>query len=158
MTEPPYVDPMDIYSDPRSITPSPGRLATIFQLRVREATPEKPGRDLTVLWDARRPFMVAKYVYLVNLHAPGHFAGNHFHGVKEEMFHLVSGKATLYLADLATGAREQIELDASLHQAIYIAPPIAHAVVAQMDNTVLLVIASHPNTLDDEFALSVSLV
>lgn len=145
-------DPMDVYSKPIGITET--KLSRMFQMQAREK-PEKPGRSLSVVWDARIPLIGGfenKYSYLVSFTKKGNLAGNHYHRHKQELFIPVVDDFVIILEDVETKEREELTISTKDHSVIYIPTRIAHTVVADSDTAVLLVIASSPGTEGDEFA------
>lgn len=148
-------DPMDKYSVPTEVRRS--ELAQFFTMP-RRATAEKPGRDLTVMWDAQYPLVPGfdnLYSYLVRFTATGNFAGNHYHLLKHEMMYIVQGTLTYVLEDIETKQREEHTFSADDNVFVYVKPPIAHAVVSQSNDGILLVIGSAPGTKADEYLYDV---
>lgn len=79
-------------------------------------------------------------VYLT-LAKPGEARGHHYHPETDEWFTLVVGKASLRLADPASGERADIALDAASPVTVHIPAGIAHVFVnaADADEDFLLV-------------------
>lgn len=147
---------MDQYSLPLDSKVTP--LAILFQLNAREK-PEKPGRSLVVEHDLRRPLVPEfelAYVYTVTFSATGNSAGNHFHHNKAEIMRPIAGSVTVKLEDPTTKVQEMHVLNATGRQAIYVRPEVAHVVIAQSTPAVLLVLATHLNTEEDEFPYQLS--
>jgi len=144
-------DPIDQYSKPVGETKT--KLARVFTMSVREK-PEKPGRSLAINWDQRSPLVEGfknRYSYTVKLWIKGNLAGNHYHKRKKELFFPVVGDFIILLEDIDTKEDEEIKLCESEHQVIFIPTKVAHTVIAQSDNAVLLVVATYPGTEEDEF-------
>lgn len=163
-------DPMDRYSIPLSTEPIVGergkQLGMLITL-TRRASSEKPGRTLSVGWDARLPLVPGftnVYAYTMRFQvadgAKGIPAGRHYHEDKNEIFRSVIGRFRVVLEDIETGERSVLELDSSkatsdgeqLEQFIYVPTRIAHAVLPLSEGeSALEVIANHPNVAGDEF-------
>lgn len=144
-------DPMDVYTKPIDVTET--KLSRIFKIQARR-TAAKPGRSLLVTWDARLPLVdgfINRYSYLVSFDNKGNVAGNHYHEQKQELFCPVAGDFIVLLEDIKTKEREEIKISAKDTPVIFIQTRIAHTVVADSDNAVLLVAATHPGTEADEF-------
>ncbi len=144
-------DPMDIYSKPVNETKT--KLSRLFQMKVRE-TLDKPGRALGVVWDSRTPLVKGfenNYSYIVNFKVVGNAAGNHYHHKKQELLYPLLGSFKVILEDIQTKEREEIELNADQHQAIYFPPKIAHVIVAQTNPAIFIVTANYPASEEDEF-------
>lgn len=144
-------DPIDIYSSPVEIQKT--KLSKLFILQPRE-TKEKPGRKLSVVWDARKPLVprfANNYSYYVTFKTKGNIAGNHYHKKKEELFYAVNGELTVFLEDGHTKMKEEIRLLSTKHQALFIPKNISHMVRADTDNAILLVIATASGVTSDEF-------
>ena len=130
------------------------KLTKIFEIPIRR-NPEKPGRELTVVWDERLPLIEGfenKYSYVVNFSEKGNHAGNHYHHHKEELFTPIVGKFTIILEDIETKEREEVKLERG--QFIYIPPKTAHTVVSETEIASLYVSATYPNNEQDEFEYS----
>ncbi len=142
---------MDQYSVP--IAEERTGITKIFQIKIRKKS-EKPGRTLTVVWDARRPLIkgiVNRYSYLVKFEKRGSLAGNHYHKRKQELFFAVNGDFLITLEDIETKKKEQISLRAKDDKMIFIPSRIAHVVVSTTKNAILLVTATSAGTEADEF-------
>lgn len=144
-------DPMDIYSQPQSQEKT--KLATIFHLNLRDL-PEKPGRSLSVVWDKRCPLVANfenNYEYIVKFKRKSEKAGNHYHSSKQEIFIPLSGQIRVYLKNPATGESESVILNSDENKVLYVPSKIAHVAVSDSDICSLLVLATFPNNLADEF-------
>lgn len=144
-------DPMDIYSNPMKIIKT--KLSQLFQMQVREA-PEKPGRMLGVTWDSRIPLVKGftnEYSYIVNFKLIGNAAGNHYHLKKQELLYPLIGSFKVILEDINTKEKEEFELNADLHQALYFPTKIAHVIIAQTNPAIFLITANYPASEEDEF-------
>lgn len=148
-------DPMDQFSTPiKSETTRFGRLLT---LPVR-AHPDKPGRELSVVWDARVPLVEGFdncYSYIVQFTAQGNVAGNHYHKIKQEIYFPVEGEFVVILENPKTKERETIQLRSVDHIALFVPSGIAHVVRAETTSATLLVTATSPQVDRDEFAYTV---
>ena len=143
------IDPMDRYSYPVKET----ILGRLIYLEPRE-NPDKPGRSLRVIFDARFPLIEGfepKYLYTVSFEKSGNQAGNHYHQIKTELFYPVIGNFEVHLENPKTEEYEIIDLQSDAHVALLIKTNIAHKVVSKTDRAVLLVVASAPNIKKDEF-------
>lgn len=149
-------DPMDIYSQP--LKQEKTKLATIFYLNPRNL-PEKPGRSLSVIWDKRCPLVDGfenNYQYIVSFIKKDERAGNHYHASKQEIFIPVSGQIKVCLENPESKETEEIILNSSENKVLYIPPKIAHVAISNSDICSLLVLASFPNNLADEFPYQIS--
>ena len=149
-------DPMDIYSKPISLKKT--KLATIFTIKPRESA-DKPGRSLSVVWDKRLPLIEGfenNYDYMVTFKKKGEKAGNHYHESKQELFIPVVGQIKVLLENIGTLETEEIVINAKDHQILYVPPKIAHTTIADSDTCALLVIASFPNNLADEYSYQIT--
>jgi hypothetical protein len=149
-------DPMDTYSSPIEIKKT--KLSRIFSMKPREI-PEKPGRSLSVAWDSRIPLVPNfknRYSYIVTFDGIGNIAGNHYHVKKEELFIPIEGRLKIMLEDRRTKEKEQITISAKEHKIIYIPTNIAHVVMADSNPAILLVIATYPDSKEDELKYNVS--
>ena len=145
------LDPMDRYSKPTEIQET--KLGKIFSLKPRE-NPDKPGRSLRVLFDKRFPLIEGfepQYMYSVSFDEAGNEAGNHYHQKKSELFYVVSGNFDVYMEDPNSKEREVINLDSKEHKTFYVKAGIAHKVRANIEGSVLLVVATASNVDGDEF-------
>lgn len=144
-------DPMDKFSHPfKKIN---YKLCTLFYVEPR-MNPDKPGRELVVVFDERFPIVSgfeSRYSYYVRFFKKGNFAGNHYHDKKQELFIPVHGNFTVTLENLKTKEREEIMLKQDDHPILYINSKIAHKVSSEQDDSVLLVIATSPNSEEDEY-------
>lgn len=148
-------DPIDIYSVPTKVEYT--KLSRRFTMQLR-AKPEKPGRTLGVLWDARRPLIkefTNNYSYAVTFGKQGDVAGNHYHKEKQELFYPLAGDFTVFLENINTKEREELPLTTESHQVLYIKQGIAHVVCAKTDSAILLVTASSPGTEEDEYSYKI---
>jgi quercetin dioxygenase-like cupin family protein len=148
-------DPLDAYSVPAEVQPT--KLATVITLKVR-AKPQKPGRSVTVVWDERSPLLkqfTNRYSYVVRFDKKGDKAANHYHRIKQEMYHAAHGAFKVILEDVVTKEREELRLQAGDNRCIYVPPGVAHVVIAQTNDDVLLVTASHHEATADELPYSV---
>jgi len=145
-------DPMDEYSVP--VSKKSTKLSTIYKLKLRDRK-DKPGRLLEVIWDARKPVYEGfgnRYSYVVFFKKQGSIAGNHYHKAKHELFFPLAGKFSIFLEDIKTKGKEEILMEASSREVIYIRPTVVHAVRAQTKDAVLLVMATSPGVEADEFS------
>ena len=143
---------MDRYSTP--VRHKKTALAELFVMPER-AKPEKPGRAVTVTWDARQPLLpgfINRYSYVVRFTQRGGQAGNHYHRQKHELYFAVRGKFRVVLEDMQSKQREEFTLQEGDNTFLYVKPPVAHVVVSESASDVLLVIASSPEVTTDEFA------
>lgn len=144
-------DPMDVYSKPVLIEET--KLSKIFHLKRREKK-EKPGRSLSVVFDKRYPLLEDfdyNYCYFVTFNKVNDSAGNHYHKKKEELFYPIVGEMAVVLEDIQTKERELINLDSGEHKVLYVPKGVAHKVVAKKERSILLVVATYPNSEEDEF-------
>lgn len=144
-------DPMDKYSIPLETRDT--RFGKIFLMPERRK-PEKPGRGVMVTWDQRSslvPEFVEAYSYIVRFDTAGNRAGNHYHELKQELFYPLVGVLKVVLEDTGSKEREEMELDASRREVLFIPAKIGHVVTAETDGAILLVSATSPNTENDEF-------
>lgn len=147
---------MDQYSFP--ISAKKTKLAKLISLKTREI-PEKPGRSLCVSFDTRFPLIkgfTPKYIYWVRFAKAGNYAGNHYHREKAELFYPISGKFKVCLENPNSHSRETIKLDSEKHVVLHIHPGIAHKVVSESDNAILLVNATAPGIEHDEFYFEIA--
>lgn len=148
-------DPLDEYSKP--VSERSTKLAKIFTLKER-AKPEKPGRAVSILWDERLPLVEGftnRYSYIVRFTEKGGIAGNHYHKQKHELYFAVHGSFKVILEDIDTKVREEHTLSEGDNTFLYVRPRCAHAVISNSEKDVLLVIASSPERVSDEFAYPV---
>ena len=125
-----------------------------MQMPVRK-NKEKANRSLVVLWNNTKPLIKDfhnNYSYYVSFEKKGATAGNHYHNKKHEIIHLLVGECTVLLENIKTKEKEKFTLSAQTHNCISILPGIAHAVTANTDNAVIVVLANSPSTEDDEIA------
>lgn len=151
------IDPMDIYSQPRSEQET--KLAKLFSLRPRQIL-QKPGRSLLVLWDYRLPLIQRfknNYSYAVTFFFKGSTAGNHYHQKKREIFYPLLGDFRVMLEDIRTKQKEELAIKTMNHSALYIPTGIAHAVISKSDSAILLVTASRPSAQNDELEYPLSI-
>lgn len=144
-------DPMDVYSKP--IGSEKTSLGELFEMPVRRKV-EKPGRELSVVWDERIPLIddfKNRYQYTVKFIEEGNFAGNHFHNKKQELFKVLIGEVKVLLEDPKTKESETIILKAEENKFLYVPAGIAHKVVAEKIPSILFVNATYPNNEEDEF-------
>lgn len=144
-------DPMDVYSKPVLIEKT--KLSKTFHLKRREKK-EKPGRSLSVVFDKRYPLLEDfdnNYCYFVTFYKVNDSAGNHYHKKKEELFYPIVGEMAVDLENIKTKEKEEIKLDAKEHKVLYVSKGIAHRVVAKKEGSILLVVATYPNSEEDEF-------
>ena len=162
-------DPMDRYSMPVSsheiVAENDRVLGTLVTL-VRRADPKKPGRTLSVGWDARQPLIPGftnVYAYTMRFTVPtggkGIPAGQHFHNEKNEIFRSIIGKFRVFLEDPENGNKTSLDLDSNatnengeqIEQFVYVPTGVAHAVLPLSEgDSALEVIANHPNVARDE--------
>ena len=69
-------------------------------------------------------------VYVVMAH-PGEIRGGHYHPQAHEWFTLLQGRATLLLADPATGEREELPLSTEEPVTVHVPAGLAHAFRAE---------------------------
>lgn len=147
-------DPMDEYSNVNCI--NIGNLHTLYTLRPRR-DPIKPGRELIVGYDERFAWQnincnfKLKYLYYVNFFQKNDQAGNHYHTKKQEIFLPVYGRFLVRLSNLDNTKIEEVIITASEYEAVYINTKIAHQITSLEDKGILLVLATHPNSQEDEF-------
>ncbi len=149
-------DPMDKYSKP--IETVPYKLGTLFKIEPRR-NPLKPGRELVVNYDKRFPMVPGfevNYTYYVRFFEKGNWAGNHYHIKKQEIFILISGSVTVLLEDTETKEKEVLTLNQDDYSFFYVKPNIAHKVVANIEGSVLLVLATSANIDGDEYEYNIN--
>jgi mannose-6-phosphate isomerase-like protein (cupin superfamily) len=164
-------DPIDQYSvmlERQEIRGSAGTLLGIQFQRQRRANPDKPGRTLSVGWDAREPMVpgfVNHYLYTMRFRvAPGtdgQPAGRHYHHEKNEMFRAIVGDFVVALEVVNGDERAVLDLssdagltasDEEYEDFLYVPAGIAHAVKPLTTGvSALEVSADHPNLVADEF-------
>ncbi len=124
--------------------------ATLFTFKARK---DRPGRDLTVAYDARHPpaegFGV-EYAYWIAFRSGG-AAGGHYHRKKAEVFIPLAGSFSVELKDPQTGAAEELEISAKEGHALHVPAGMWHRVKALDGRPKLLVLASSPASEDDTF-------
>lgn len=133
-------------SIPKSFKQS--KLATLFYFSPRK----KFKHTFTVVWDKRFPLLQKfknNYSYVIDFSEKNDVAGNHYHKKKHEIFIPLQGRIKVYLKNVITEKKEEINL--SKNSCLSIPPGIAHAAVAKTARAILLVIASSPSTEEDEF-------
>lgn len=146
-----FTDPANRFSFPKGVENT--LVAKKFCFEPRE-NPEKPGRSLRVIFDARFPFVDGfhpRYMYSVSFEKAGNKAGNHYHVKKNEIFFPLSGQFEIHMARIKDGEKETVELSSENHEALFVESGIAHKVVAKSNDAILLVLASDPNVESDEF-------
>jgi len=119
----------------------------------------KPGRELIVLLDDRYeliPDFQIRYAYLVKFNEVGRSAGDHYHQKKSELYVPVVGSFTVLLEDIESRKKEIIYIAATDHAVLYIPCYIAHTVISNSQQGVLLVLANYPNAEDDEYKHHIS--
>lgn len=129
------------------------KLTKIFTIQTIK-NPEKPGRSIAVIWDILKPLIEGfenNYSYIVSLQKKGNVAANHYHKEKQELIYPIIGNFTVSTENVETKEREKISLKTVRHQAIYFPTGIAHAVRAETDNAIFLVIATSGETKKDTF-------
>jgi len=134
------------------------KLYTLFALPEREAS-GKSGRKLLVPFDKRFPLVEGfefNYMYLVEIKEFGSEPGHHYHHQKHELMMVVSGSARFLFKDIEADEIRSATLDGRKNRIIHVKPRIAHAVVPLIIPTIILVMASSPNTEDDEFSHTIS--
>ncbi len=142
---------MDKYSEPFDC--DVGNLGAKFFFDSRR-NPDKPGRELIVPYDSRFPLMpdfAPSYIYSVRIFEKGSVAGNHYHKKKREIFFPLAGDFELFLESVQTHEKEKHSLNSLDNVAFFIPTEVAHAIVPKQDSGVFLVLATSPNTEDDEF-------
>ena len=147
----PDTDSLAAYSEPVNIEIT--KLSKVFTLRDR-ANPNKPGRTVSVTWDERLPLIKGfanRYSYVVRFGKPGDVAANHFHKKKQELYYALHGEFKIILEDVQTNKREELTLKDGDNRFIHVPANVAHVVISQTTDDALLVIANHPESLDDEF-------
>jgi len=120
------------------------KLSKTFTMQVRK-NPEKPGRSIKDVWDIRKPLLKDfenNYSYIVTLRGKGNIAGNHYHKNKQELIFPIMGNFTVLLENIESKEREVISLEVTKHQVIYFPSGIAHAIRAETDRAIFLVIAT----------------
>lgn len=150
-------DPMDKFSRPYKKIDS--KLGSLFYMEARK-NPNKTGRELVVTYDDRFPFISGfemHYSYYVRFFEKGNSAGNHYHDKKRELFIPIHGSVTVILENLKTKEQEKILLKQEDHPILYINSKIAHRVISNEDDSALLVIATSPNSEEDEYTYKINL-
>lgn len=145
------MDPMDDYSKPVRVEER--KLGTLFFMKSRK-NPDKPGRELVVTHDDRFPLVEgfrSHYSYFVRFLEAGNTAGNHYHKEKHELFVPIVGEFTVRLEDPESKEQETLTLRTEDYAVFYVRPGISHAVTSKEKGGVLLVIATSPNSEEDEY-------
>lgn len=127
------------------------KLTKIFTIQTIRNS-EKPGRSIAVIWDTLKPLIEGfenNYSYIVTLQEKGNIAANHYHEEKQELIYPIAGNFTVAMENIKTKEREEILIEAVKHQAIHFPTKIAHAVRAETNNAVFLVIATSAGTKED---------
>ncbi len=120
------------------------KLSKIFTMQVRE-NPEKPGRSITDVWDIRNPLLKGfenNYSYIVTLREKGNIAGNHYHENQQELIFPIMGTFTVALENIESKEREEILLETARHQVVYFPTKIAHAIRAETEKAIFLVVTT----------------
>ncbi len=113
-----------------------------------------PGRALHIAFDSTLPLIsgfTARYVYWVHFFKADDSAGNHFHHKKLELFYPLRGNFIVYLEHPTTHKREIIRLKEKQNHVLFIPTPLAHTVVAEDSDALLLVLASSSDVEKDTF-------
>ena len=124
------------------------KLSKIFTMQVRE-NPEKPGRSITDVWDIRNPLLKGfenNYSYIVTLREKGSIAGNHYHENQQELIYPIIGTFTVALENVESREKERILVEAAKHQVIYFPAKIAHAIRAETEKAIFLVVTTSTET------------
>lgn len=149
-------DRLSLYSKP--IRSQKTKLARLFHMRPRK-NPQKPGRALHVAFNNVLPLIRGfhpRYIYWVHFFKKRVWAGNHYHRKKFELFFPLRGEFAVHLQHIHTRLQEHIVLNEAQASALAIPTGIAHKVVAQTDNALLLVLASSPAEETDEIAWTIN--
>jgi dTDP-4-dehydrorhamnose 3,5-epimerase-like enzyme len=75
--------------------------------------------------------------FYVVMGRPGQVRASHYHPLASEWFTLLDGRATLLLADPATGERAELALSADEPVTVHVPGGIAHAFVASQEGFLL---------------------
>ncbi|MBW2964726.1 WxcM-like domain-containing protein [Candidatus Woesearchaeota archaeon] len=89
---------------------------------------------------------------------PSKVKGNHYHKRKKEWFCAVSGKVTVHLIDVASGARKDVILDSKAPSLIQINPGVSHAITNNGKDEALVISyisESYDHKDPDTFSLEV---
>ena len=143
-------DKMFIYSKPQKTKKT--KLGVIFYMRGRKFK-EKPGRELHVAFDGRLPLIKgfqARYIYWVKFFKKNNFAGNHYHLHKKELFMPLVGNFLVKLRDEKTKKTEEIRIKEQDKIILYVKSYIAHKVISKSNKSILLVVATHPDSFVEE--------
>lgn len=133
------------------------KLSKIFTMQARES-PEKPGRSIMDIWDIRKPLLKGfenNYSYFVTFREKGNIAGNHYHEKKQELIYPIMGTFTVVLENIESKEREGISLETAKHQVVYFPAKIAHAIRAETEKAIFLVVATSAETEEDVIAYKV---
>jgi len=140
-------DSLDQYSLP--VKSELTKLSTIYWLNSRDS---KKGRRFTPVYDQRFPLKFRmEYGYISKFLEKNNASGNHYHLVKQEILIPLQGEFEIRLEDIKTKDKEMIKLNSEENKAIYIKTGISHKIVSKDTTGILLVLASAPSSLQDEF-------
>lgn len=137
----------------RPLRQESSRLATVFWLNARDS---KKGRLFIPVYDERYPLeFQVKYAYLSSFLEEGNAAGNHYHRIKQEILIPLQGEFDIDLESVETKTKETISIAGGENKAVYVRTGVAHRVKSKGESGIVLVLASHPSTLEDEIEYSV---
>lgn len=137
---------------------------------------KKPGRELIVHHDQRFPLINGfrpDYIYTVDFQSKGVWAGNHYHKLKHEIFIPLAGEFLVMTQDVQSNEYRGCKISAHADRKtsekfadfpsdservvhnLYIRTMLAHKVICESDQGILLVLATSPNNDGDEFPYEV---
>ncbi len=142
---------LDQYSKP--LKQESSGLATVFWLNARGS---KKGRLFIPVYDERSPLeFPVRYAYLSSFLEEGNISGNHYHRIKQEILIPLQGEFDIDLEDIEAKTRETISVNGGENKAVYLRTGIAHRVVSKGKTGIVLVLASHHSTAEDEIEYAV---
>ncbi len=146
---------MSSYLQPYKITKT--KLSQLFYFNNRQ-DPLKPGRSLTAIYHKEAFSSFAfdiKYAYLVRFLAKNNTAGHHYHRRKKEIYIPIIGTFTVKLENIETKEQETFEINHQENVCCSINTGVAHAVTAQNEGNILLVLASDAVEEEDSFSYQI---
>jgi len=147
-------DYMDQFSQPSDVKDL--GIIKVFTMTPRQ-DPKKPGRSLSVLFDARANLVPGfgggiSYAYDNQIHEPSNPAGNHYHKVKNEFMIVMAGSFEIKAEDIHTKEKQTVVVTGQVpRQVVYVKAEVAHSVRALEKNSDILVLATAPNNDGDEY-------
>ena len=89
--------------------------------------------------------------FLISMSKPGAIRGQHYHKRKTEWFIIIQGIAKIYLEDLNTKEKTQLEVTGEKPEMVEMRPMLAHSIEnIGKKYLYLLAIASEPLNLNDQ--------